>query len=40
MVQEPRMPIRWDETRNMVAMANLDPRMNDDVRMEPREEMM
>ena len=27
------------EARNMVAMVDLDPRMNDDERIEPREEI-
>jgi len=37
-VQEPRVPRRRDERRNMVAMVDLDPRVNDEERMEPREE--
>jgi len=38
MVQEPRMLRRRVESRNLVAMVDLDPRMNDEERMESREE--
>jgi len=34
------MPRRREESRNMVAMVDLDPRINDEERMEPREETM
>ncbi|XP_068479118.1 uncharacterized protein [Phaseolus vulgaris] len=39
MVQEPRVATGSMEARNMVAMVDLDPRMNDDERIEPREEI-
>ena len=38
MKQESRMMIQKEERKNMVVMVDLDPRMNDEERMEPREE--
>ena len=38
MVQELRMPTRREESINIVVMVNLDPKMNNEERMEPREE--
>jgi len=38
MVQEPRVRRRRDERRNVVAIVDLDPRINDEERMELREE--
>jgi len=37
MVQELRMPTRREESRNMVTMVDLDPKMNDEEKMKSRE---
>jgi len=37
-MKNPRMRTNKEESRNMVAMVDLDPRMNDDERLESREE--